>query len=161
MDLKKRRLERSWSQQQLADISGLSVRTIQRIEKGEPAGLETLKALAASFDISSAELAGGTEPSIAPTIAPPLSAEREPTPQAETSGEPSIPFDVPTPWKPVVAHIGVYMFFLTWLTVIVRFAGGDFSLVGSVGLVWGMLIITHALTLLGVDVETDAEATEL
>tara|TARA_B110001454_G_scaffold160989_1_gene150400 strand:- start:73 stop:525 length:453 start_codon:yes stop_codon:yes gene_type:complete len=49
-DLKKMRLERHWSQEQLADMSGLSIRTIQRIENGENAGLETLKSLAAVFD---------------------------------------------------------------------------------------------------------------
>jgi transcriptional regulator with XRE-family HTH domain len=44
------RLERHWSQEQLAEMSGLSVRTIQRIENGENAGLESLKSLAAVFD---------------------------------------------------------------------------------------------------------------
>lgn len=45
------RLERAWSQEQLAEIAGLSVRTIQRLEQGQPASLETTKALAASFDV--------------------------------------------------------------------------------------------------------------
>ncbi len=49
-DIKKMRLERHWSQEQLADMSGLSIRTIQRIENGENAGLESLKALAAVFE---------------------------------------------------------------------------------------------------------------
>lgn len=51
-DIKKLRLERHWSQEQLAEMSGLSVRTIQRIENGENAGLESLKALAAVFEIN-------------------------------------------------------------------------------------------------------------
>ncbi len=45
------RLERAWSQEQLAEIAGLSVRTIQRLEQGQPASLDTIKALAASFDL--------------------------------------------------------------------------------------------------------------
>lgn len=49
-DIKKMRLERHWSQEQLAEMSGLSVRTIQRIENGENAGLESLKSLATVFD---------------------------------------------------------------------------------------------------------------
>lgn len=49
-DIKKMRLERHWSQEQLAKMSGLSIRTIQRIENGENAGLESLKALAAVFE---------------------------------------------------------------------------------------------------------------
>ncbi|MFT5862013.1 MAG: transcriptional regulator with XRE-family HTH domain [Flavobacteriales bacterium] len=50
-DLKQMRLERHWSQDQLAAMSGLSIRTIQRIENGENAGLESLKSLAAVFEI--------------------------------------------------------------------------------------------------------------
>jgi transcriptional regulator with XRE-family HTH domain len=49
-DIKKMRLERHWSQEQLAEMSGLSIRTIQRIENGENAGLESLKALASVFE---------------------------------------------------------------------------------------------------------------
>ena len=50
-DIKNLRLERHWSQEQLAEMSGLSIRTIQRIENGENAGLESLKALAAVFEM--------------------------------------------------------------------------------------------------------------
>lgn len=49
-DVKKMRLARHWSQDQLAEMSGLSIRTIQRIENGENAGLESLKSLAAVFE---------------------------------------------------------------------------------------------------------------
>ena len=49
-DVKQLRLDRHWSQEQLAEMSGLSVRTIQRIENGENAGLESLKSLAAVFE---------------------------------------------------------------------------------------------------------------
>jgi transcriptional regulator with XRE-family HTH domain len=51
-DLKEIRLDRHWSQEQLAEMSGLSIRSIQRIENGENAGLESLKALAAVFEIN-------------------------------------------------------------------------------------------------------------
>jgi transcriptional regulator with XRE-family HTH domain len=51
MLIQKLRLKRGWSQQQLADGSGLSVRTIQRIEAGHPASTETLKSIDAVFDI--------------------------------------------------------------------------------------------------------------
>jgi len=54
-DIKKMRLERHWSQDQLAEMSGLSVRTIQRIENGENAGLESLKSLAAVFETNIAD----------------------------------------------------------------------------------------------------------
>lgn len=49
--IQKWRLKKGWSQQQLADLSGLSARTIQRLEAGQPAGVETLKSLAAVFEV--------------------------------------------------------------------------------------------------------------
>ena len=54
-DIKKLRLELHWSQDQLSEMSGLSIRTIQRIENGENAGLESLKSLAAVFEINIAD----------------------------------------------------------------------------------------------------------
>lgn len=51
MLIQKFRLQRGWSQEQLAEVSGLSVRTIQRLERGQPASLETLKALGAAFGV--------------------------------------------------------------------------------------------------------------
>ena len=54
--VKSLRLTRHWSQEQLAQLSNLNVRTIQRVEKGEGAGLETLKSLASVFEISMDEL---------------------------------------------------------------------------------------------------------
>jgi transcriptional regulator with XRE-family HTH domain len=40
MLVQRMRLQRGWSQQQLADLSGLSVRTIQRIERGDAPSTE-------------------------------------------------------------------------------------------------------------------------
>lgn len=54
--VKQLRLQRAWSQEQLAELAGVSVRTIQRIENGDRPGLETLSALAAVFEINVAEL---------------------------------------------------------------------------------------------------------
>jgi transcriptional regulator with XRE-family HTH domain len=51
MLIQKLRLKRGWSQQHLADASGLSVRTIQRIETGHSASAESLKSLAAVFEV--------------------------------------------------------------------------------------------------------------
>ena len=56
ISVKSLRLTRHWSQEQLAQLSNLNVRTIQRVEKGEGAGLETLKSLASVFEISVDEL---------------------------------------------------------------------------------------------------------
>lgn len=46
------RTKANWSQEELAAASGLSIRTIQRVESGGRAGLETRKALAAAFGVT-------------------------------------------------------------------------------------------------------------
>ena len=56
MITQKLRLKRGWSQQQLSEISGVSLRTIQRIEAGATPSLETLRSLAAVFEVSIEDL---------------------------------------------------------------------------------------------------------
>jgi len=51
MIVRKLRLQRGWSQDQLAEFAGVSVRTIQRVERGQKPSLETSKALAAVFEV--------------------------------------------------------------------------------------------------------------
>ncbi|MFP1747312.1 2TM domain-containing protein [Lonsdalea quercina] len=62
------RLNRAWSQEHLAELSSLSVRTIQRIENGERASLETLGAIAAALEVKvSALMENGITPAGADT----------------------------------------------------------------------------------------------
>lgn len=56
MIVKKLREKNRWSQEQLANMAGLSLRTIQRVEAGKPASNETLKSLASVFEINISEL---------------------------------------------------------------------------------------------------------
>lgn len=51
MILKELRISRHLSQEQLAQIAGLNVRTVQRIESGHNASLESLKSLASALDV--------------------------------------------------------------------------------------------------------------
>jgi transcriptional regulator with XRE-family HTH domain len=51
MIVRRLRDKRNWSQEQLATIAGLSLRTIQRVEAGNNASMETLKSLASVFDV--------------------------------------------------------------------------------------------------------------
>lgn len=60
MIVRKLRLQRGWSQEQLAEMSGLSVRTIQRIERGQNSSPDSLKLLAAVFDTDFSRLMEGT-----------------------------------------------------------------------------------------------------
>jgi transcriptional regulator with XRE-family HTH domain len=50
------RLERGWTQEKLAVESGLGVRTIQRIEAGKDASLETISLIARSFGVPMRDL---------------------------------------------------------------------------------------------------------
>jgi len=51
MILKELRISKHFSQDQLAQMSGLNVRTIQRIESGSNASVESLKCLAAALEV--------------------------------------------------------------------------------------------------------------
>ena len=59
--MKSLRRQKRWSQEQLAQLSGLNVRTIQRVEKGDRVGIETLKALASVFEVTIDELISSLE----------------------------------------------------------------------------------------------------
>jgi transcriptional regulator with XRE-family HTH domain len=49
--IKRWREERHWSQEHLAQLAGVGLRTLQRIENGQKASGETLKALANAFNV--------------------------------------------------------------------------------------------------------------
>lgn len=57
VSIKQLRQQRGWSQEQLAEHSGLSVRTIQRIEQGRTPGLASATALANALQVDVEELA--------------------------------------------------------------------------------------------------------
>ena len=49
--IKRWREERQWSQEHLAQLAGIGVRTLQRIENGDATSPDTLKALAAAYNV--------------------------------------------------------------------------------------------------------------
>ncbi|MCW8876837.1 MAG: helix-turn-helix domain-containing protein [Kangiellaceae bacterium] len=59
---KKLRTDRGWSQQQLADICSVNLRTIQRLENTNKCSLETLNALLSAFDVKRSVLESETRP---------------------------------------------------------------------------------------------------
>ncbi len=54
--LKRWREERFWSQEHLAEMAGVALRTVQRIENGGNASRESITALAAAFNVDAAAL---------------------------------------------------------------------------------------------------------
>jgi transcriptional regulator with XRE-family HTH domain len=87
--IQKLRLQRGWSQQQLADFSGLSVRTVQRIESGQKATAESLKSLAAVFEVEFQELRAAVDEGSQPS--PAAEGPHEQPDPAAMSPDPMIP----------------------------------------------------------------------
>ena len=54
--LKEHRINKGWTQQQVAELCGLSLRTIQRVERYGQASNETVSSLAAVFEIPRTEI---------------------------------------------------------------------------------------------------------
>lgn len=64
--LRELRAARHWSQEQLASLSGLNLRTVQRLESGARISTESLKALASVFEVPAESLLmGASTPRIA------------------------------------------------------------------------------------------------
>jgi len=66
--IRRLRTQRHWSQEQLAEASGLNLRTIQRLEAGGRASLESVRALASVFEVEAAALTAGEDSGSAPPI---------------------------------------------------------------------------------------------
>ncbi len=61
MIVRKLRLRKGWSQDQLAELADVSVRTIQRIERSHKPSLETANAFAAVFEVDVTTFIGDHE----------------------------------------------------------------------------------------------------
>jgi len=68
--VRKLRLQRGWTQEDLARFAGLSVRSVQRVERGQQSSLETLKALAAVFETDVATIGNGGQEMSDTTVMP-------------------------------------------------------------------------------------------
>lgn len=164
--VQKLRLQRGWSQQQLAELSGLSTRTVQRIEGGQNATAESLKSLAAVFEVDFQELrvaleapaqAGASGPqSISPpetAMTPdPTFAAPEPAPAATATGRVrSMPDDEVRAFKEVkklrgfYIHLMQYLLVITVLAVVNLWQGSKHLWFLWVAFGWGIGILSHGL----------------
>lgn len=141
MLIQKLRLQRGWSQEQLAELSGLSVRTIQRLERGRAASTESLKAIASVFEIDFSQL-------------------KEPvmdTPNATPAGD--SPRDLPADEALALAHVRrvkrFYMHALQYvgiigaLVLVNLFTWPGYPWVLWVAFGWGLGLIFEALKVFG------------
>jgi transcriptional regulator with XRE-family HTH domain len=72
-NLKQHRTDKGWSQELVAKFSGVSSRTLQRIESGGATSIETAKSLAAVFELDSYLCLSSSEPEVSIIPNTPLS----------------------------------------------------------------------------------------
>lgn len=137
MSIQKMRLQRGWSQQQLADASGLSARTIQRIESGHAASVESLKSLAAVFEVHFLTL---TETAMKDDTT------KNETTSAQTAEE-RIAFKQAQRLRGYYLHLLIYVVANGAYAAINLFTNPDqLWFVGSL-LFWGIGLLVHTLTI--------------
>ena len=129
MLLRKLRLQRSWSQETLAEVSGLSVRTIQRIERGAEPSLETRLALASVFGIEANLFSKETEMTNTDTLS---DAERD-------------AMEYVRDLKGFYSHLALYvlgicLFFAIWLFQSTSYPWFVWPMLG-----WGIGVAAHGM----------------
>lgn len=130
MLVRKLRLERGWSQEVLAEVSGLSVRTVQRIERGGNASLESLSALAAVLEVDIATLS--TEASVY--------KQREiPEPEREA-------LEYVRDIKGFYSHLVIYLITVTGMFLASFFFGTGYPWYIWPALGWGLGVAAHGLS---------------
>ena len=136
MLVQKLRLQKGWSQQQLADLSGLSARTIQRIEQGQSASVESLKSLAAVFEIDFSTL---QEPN--------MSTSSSPSHQATTSNasnEEALAFHHVRKLKGFYAHALQYVLVVGALSIFNIWRQPQRLWFLWIAFGWGLGLLVHA-----------------
>ncbi|WCE31856.1 2TM domain-containing protein [Vibrio sp. SCSIO 43137] len=129
MIVRKLRLQRGWSQEQLATHSGLSIRTIQRIERGQKPGLESLKALAAVFETSVDQLQQEQD----------MNIENSPDQQEQNA------IDQVRAIKGFYSHLITYALVISLLFVINLLTNPGYIWAWWPAMGWGIGIVNHGL----------------
>lgn len=131
--IKRWREERCWSQEHLADVAGVSLRTIQRLENGETASRDSLMALAAAFNVDV----------IALTVDPKTEAKRiVQKERAKTSAAVRLSFFI---------HLASYIFGMLVFAAISASdgPGGDVMILPAIW--WSVGMASHGLTVVIVE----------
>lgn len=128
MIIRKLRLQRGWTQEHLAELTGLSVRSIQRLERGQAGSLETLNALAAVFEVERSILNPG---------------ESVMSNESALTAEEAKAMEYVKGLRDFYAHVCMYLTFV----IVFGFAFGfDRPLIYWGALGWGAGLAIHGLT---------------
>ena len=139
MLIQKLRLQRGWSQEQLAEVSGVSVRTVQRLERGQPGSPETLKALAAVFDIDDFNRLKE------PAVDAPASALRTP----DLRPDEALALAHVRKVKRFYIHLIQYLIFIPALALINLLSSPGYWWVVWPALGWGIGLAAHSASVFG------------
>ena len=140
MLIQKLRLQRGWSQEQLADLSGLSVRTIQRLERGQTASVESLKALGAAFEIDFSEL---KEPDMNSTSSQQTLSQS--TLNQTVSTDEALALAHVRKLKDFYFHVAQYTVTIAFLAAVNMMTSRHYYWFVWVALAWGVGLLLHGL----------------
>jgi len=132
--IQKLRLQRGWSQEQLAELTGLSVRTIQRIERGQTPSAESLKALAAVLDVNFGALREAH-----------MSSSATPPNNADVSADEALALARVRKIKGFYMHVVQYVLTIGFLAVINLLTYPRYLWVVWAALGWGLGLALHGL----------------
>ena len=143
MLIQKLRLQRGWSQEQLAELSGLSVRTIQRLERGQGGSVESLKALGAAFEIDFSQL---KEPDMSATGETPDSPPNTTsTVNQRLSAEEALALAHVRKLKGFYFHLAVYGIVITFLAIVNLVTSHQYLWFLWAASGWGMGLLIHGV----------------
>jgi transcriptional regulator with XRE-family HTH domain len=153
MLVQKLRLQRGWSQEQLAELSGLSVRTIQRIERGLPASNETLKSLASVFEIDFSTLQATQEPAMTTnmnaTLEQNFPSNSNSNPPVSTNADEEAAFRHVRKIRGFYGHLARYVIVISALAIFNFIKSPNYFWVIWPALGWGLGILFHGMRVFG------------
>jgi len=135
--LRQLRDERSWTQEHLAEVAGVSLRTVQRIEREGNASADSRLALAAAFGVDVSILVGKAE------------EPNTPQPQSLADDRPLETRRLPWARGGLLRHLMVYLAVCSFL-VYLDFSSGSSNHWSKWPLLgWGFGLLMHALAVWG------------
>lgn len=134
MIVRKLRLEKGLSQEQLAHMAGISTRTLQRIERGATASLETLKCIASVLEADFENLRKEQE-------MPPEEQPELPRLSAKEKEAMEYVRDI----KAFYMHLLVFAVVITGLIINLLFTQGHFGVLWA-AFGWGIGLLSHGLS---------------
>jgi len=131
--LRQLREERSWTQEHLAEAAGVSLRTVQRIEREGNASADSRLAIASAFGVDVSVLVGRTEE---PTV---------PAPEIAVS---NTPVDPPGKWarESFLRHLVVYLVVCSFLVYLDFSSGGQVHWSKWPLMGWGFGLMMHGIS---------------